>query len=492
MRDGEYDPILNPMKSSPLCTGYGSSLGMGRRDVLNRMGMGLGGMALADLLGSGGAHAAGVLGSTHVPAKAKRVIYLFQSGGPSQMDLLDYKPLLNEKHGQQLPDEIRRGQRLTGMSGNQSSLPLVGSPFKFSQHGESGQWMSDLLPHTAKVADELCVVKTMHTEAINHGPGVTMFQTGSQFPGRPSIGAWLSYGLGTGNEDLPSFVVMVTKGKGGQPLVSRLWGSGFLPSEFQGVRFRSGKDPVLYLNNPGGVSPKGRRMMLDRLRDLHEEQIANRPDPAIEARIAQYELAYRMQTAIPEVTDLGGEPQHVLDMYGKDVRNPGSFASNCLLARRLAERGVRFIQLYHQGWDQHGGLPAGIKRQCAETDQPSAALIADLKQRGLLEDTLVIWGGEFGRTNYCQGKLSGNFGRDHHPRCFTTWMAGGGVKPGISYGETDPYCYNIASDPVHVHDFQATLMHLLGIDHERLTFRYQGRRFRLTDVHGKVVRDILA
>ena len=466
---------------------------MGRRQLLNRFGMGVGGLALADLMSSEG-RAAGALGGTHLPVKAKRVIYLFQSGGPSQIDLLDHKPLLNEMHGQQLPDEVRKGQRLTGMSGNQSSLPLVGSPFKFAQHGESGHWMSDLLPHTAKIADDLCVVKTMHTEAINHGPGVTMLQTGSQFPGRPSMGAWLSYGLGSVNKDLPSFVVLVTKNKGGQPLVSRLWGSGFLPSEYQGVRFRSGKDPVLYLNNPKGVSREGRRQMLDRLRDLHEASAADSGrDAALEARIAQYELAFRMQSSIPEVADIGGEPEHVLEAYGKDVRNPGSFAANCLQARRLAERGVRFIQLYHQGWDQHGGLVGGIRKQCAETDQASAALVADLKQRGMLDDTLVVWGGEFGRTNYCQGKLNGDkFGRDHHPRCFSIWMAGGGVKAGHSYGETDPYSYNIDRDPVHVHDFHATVMQLLGIDHERLTYKYQGRRFRLTDVHGEIVNGILA
>jgi hypothetical protein len=422
--------------------------------------------------------------------KAKRVIYLFQSGGPSQMDLLDYKPLLNEKHGEQLPAEVRGEQRLTGMSGNQSSLPLAGSPFKFSQHGQSGHWMSDLLPHTAKIADELCVVKSMYTEAINHGPGVTMLQTGSQFPGRPSIGAWLDYGLGAENENLPSFVVLVTKDKGGQPLVSRFWGSGFLPSRHQGVRFRSGKDPVLYLSNPDGIARDGRRQMLDRLRDLHELQVR---DAALEARISQYEMAFRMQASIPEVSDLSDEPESVFEAYGKDARNPGTFAANCLMARRLAEKGVRFIQLYHQGWDQHGGLPGGIRKQCSETDQAAAALVMDLKRRGMLDETLVVWGGEFGRTNYCQGKLTpGGFGRDHHPRCFSIWMAGGGVKPGVSYGETDEYGYNIVKDGVHVHDFHATMMHLLGIDHERLTYKYQGRRFRLTDVHGKVIEPIIA
>ncbi|HIG83821.1 MAG TPA: DUF1501 domain-containing protein [Verrucomicrobia bacterium] len=476
-----------------LCVGEESTFGMSRRGVLNRFGMGLGGIAMSEMMSNGNASAAGFEQKTHLPAKVKRVIYLFQSGGPSQMDLYDHKPILKERHGEQLPEEVRKGQRLTGMSGNQSSFPLAGSPFKFSQHGESGQWMSEILPHTAKVADELCVVKSMHTEAINHGPGVTMLQTGSQFPGRPSIGAWLSYGLGSANNDLPTFVVMVTKNKGGQPLVSRLWGSGFLPSEFQGVRLRSGKDPVLYLNNPNGITRVGRRKMLDKLVDLHRLQVEKDSDPLIEGRIAEYELAYRMQSSVPEVTDISDEPKHILDLYGKGVSNPGSFAANCLQARRLAERGVRYIQLYHPGWDQHGGLAGGIKGQCSETDQASAALVTDLKQRGLLDDTLVIWGGEFGRTNYCQGKLNGNnFGRDHHPRCFSLWMAGGGVKAGTAYGSTDPLGYNVQKDPVHVHDFHATMLHLLGIDHERLTFKYQGRRFRLTDVHGRVVKGILA
>ncbi len=468
---------------------------MSRRQFLNQFGMGLGGIALADLLGSSGVNAATRLAVSplHHAAKAKRVIFLFQSGGPSQMDLYDYKPLLNEKHGEELPDEIRRGQRLTAMSGNQASLPLVGSPFKFSQHGQSGAWFSELLPHTASIADDLCFIKSMYTEAINHGPAVTFVQTGSQFPGRPSMGAWLSYGMGTENENLPAFVVMVTKDKGGQPLVSRLWGSGFLPSKHQGVRFRSGKEPVLYLSNPAGVNRRSRRQMLDALTKLHRLQLEQTSDPKIEARIAQYELAFRMQASIPGVTDLSNEPEYVFEEYGKDAQNPGTFAANCLLARRLAERGVRFIQLYHPGWDQHSGLKADITTQCRETDQASAALVTDLKRRGLLDDTLVIWGGEFGRTNYCQGKLGGNdFGRDHHPRCFTMWMAGGGIRPGISHGESDPYCYNIANDAVHVHDLQATILHLLGMDHERLTFRYQGRRFRLTDVHGEVVRALLA
>ena len=481
------------------CTGYDSTLGMSRRALLNGFGMGLGAFALSDLIGTR-AHAndeapasGGVLKQLHHAAKAKRVIFLFQSGGPSQIDLLDYKPHLNKVHGQQLPDIVRKGQRLTGMSGNQSSLPLVGSPFKFQQHGESGQWISELLPHTSKIADEMCIVKSMYTEAINHGPGVTFMQTGSQFSGRPSMGAWLDYGLGSGNQNLPSFVVMVTKNKGGQPLVARLWGSGFLPARHQGVRFRSGKEPVLYLNNPGGIDQSSRKRMLDALQQLHQLQLAGQSDPQLETRIVQYELAFKMQSSVPEVVDVSGESKETLEMYGPDVNTPGSYAANCLLARRLAERGVRFIQLYHQGWDQHGGLPAAIRNQCRETDQPSAALVQDLRQRGMLDDTLVIWAGEFGRTNYCQGPLNGgNFGRDHHPRCYSIWMAGGGIKPGSSYGETDDYGYNITQNGVHIHDLQATLLHLLGIDHERLTYRHQGRRYRLTDVHGSVVEPILA
>ncbi|MGZ0169915.1 MAG: DUF1501 domain-containing protein [Planctomycetales bacterium] len=476
------------------CTGFESTSTMPRRQLLQRFGMGLGGLALADLLRDEEATAAsgGVLSKLHHAPKAKRIICLFQSGAPSQIDLFDHKPLLNEKHGTQLPDEVRKGQRLTSMSGNQASLPLAGSPFKFTQYGESGLSFSDQLPHTAKMADDLCIVRSMYTEAINHGPGTTFMQTGSQFPGRPSMGAWLDYGLGSENSDLPAFVVMNTKGKGGQPLVSRFWGSGFLPSRHQGVRFRSGKDPVLYLGNPDGLDVTGKRNMLDALRKLHEIQLAKHSSPEIETRIAQHELSFRMQASIPEATDLSKEPDHIFEQYGKDSKTPGTYAANCILARRLAERGVRFIQLYHQGWDQHGGLPKGLPNQCRETDQPSAALIQDLKQRDLLKDTLVIWGGEFGRTNYCQGKLTAtNFGRDHHPRCFSIWMAGGGIKGGTTYGTTDPYGYNVVENPVHIHDLHATIMHLMGIDHERLTFRYQGRRFRLTDVHGEVVSDVL-
>ena len=474
-----------------------------RRLFLSKMGLGLGGIALSQLLSPDNAMASvgeasqprrgGILGAPHFTPKAKRIIYLFQSGGPAQMDLFDYKPLLNEKNGEELPDSVRKGQRLTGMSANQATLPLAGSLFQFKQHGESGAWISDLLPYTAEIADELCFIKSMHTDAINHDPAITFFQTGSQVAGRPSMGAWVGYGLGSMNKDLPTFCVLVTKDKGGQPLYTRLWGSGFLPSRHQGIQFRAGNAPVLYLTNPDGVSPACRRLMLDRLRELHELEYDREIDPEIQTRVAQYEMAYRMQTSVPEVTDFSDEPDEIFDMYGPDARNPGSYAANCLLARRLAERNVRFIQLYHQGWDQHGGLPKGIARQCIETDQPSAALVKDLKQRGMLDDTLVVWGGEFGRTNYCQGKLTRtNYGRDHHPRCFTVWLAGGGVKPGVTYGETEPYGYNVAKDPVDVYDFQATLLHLLGVDHERLTFKYQGRHFRLTDVHGNIVNQILA
>ena len=476
------------------CTGYEPRLGMGRRHFLQSFGMGLGSMALAHLQGPGQAQAAAVdRQRAHFAPRAKRVIFLFQSGGPAQMDLFDRSPLLNDEHGKELPEEIRSGQRLTTMTGSQSSFPLAGSPFRFEQHGESGAWFSELLPETAGVADELCIVKSMFTDAINHGPAVTYVQTGSQFPGRPSMGAWVHYGLGSANENLPTFVVLFTKDKGGQPLTSRAWGSAFLPSKYQGVRFRAGADPVLYLANPGGIDLDSRREMLNALNRLHEIQLEHNADPEVENRIAQYELAFRMQQSIPDVVDLASEPEYLLREYGDDVTNSGSFASNCLLARRLVERDVRFVQLYHPGWDHHASLPSALPNQCRETDRPAAALIRDLKRRGLLEDTLVIWGGEFGRTNYCQGKLTpGNFGRDHHPRCFTIWMAGGGVKGGQTYGETDPYSYNVIQDPVHIHDLQATILHLLGIDHERLTYKHQGRRYRLTDVHGKVVDGLLA
>jgi hypothetical protein len=467
-----------------------------RRELLNRFGLGLGGLALAHLLNSSRATAApdrGVLPVPHHEPKAKRVIYLFMSGGPSQLETFDYKPVLNQRNGQELPDSVRKGQRLTGMTGNQASLPLAGSLFKFARHGRGGAWVSELLPHTARIADDLCVVRSVFTEAINHDPAITFLQTGSQISGRPSIGAWVHYGLGSDNENLPAFVVLITRGKADQPLYARLWGSGFLPSRHQGVQFRSGKDPVLYLNNPDGVSADSRRRMLDRLRELHEDSLGHLADQELNTRIAQYEMAYRMQTSVPEVVDVSREPKHVLDLYGPDVAKPGTFAANCLLARRLAERGVKFIQLYHQGWDHHGGLPGGMRVQCRETDQPAAALVTDLKQRGLLDDTLVVWGGEFGRTNYSQGKLTAtDYGRDHHPRCFSMWLAGGGAKAGAVHGETCEFGYNVVRDGVHVHDLHATMMHLLGIDHERLTFKYQGRRFRLTDVHGEVVQGILA
>ena len=470
-----------------------------RRDFLTKTSLGLGATALASLLGPQAVLAndpdKGVLGGTHFPPKVKRVIYLFQSGGPSQLDLFDYKPLLKERNGEELPASVRGEQRLTGMTAHQQSFPLTGSHFEFAQHGESGGWYSDQIPHIASIGDDLCLIRSMYTEAINHDPAITFFQTGSQLPGRPSIGSWISYGLGSDNENLPAFSVLLSRShwNGGQPLYSRLWGNGFLPSQHQGVQFRSGKDPVLYLNNPPGIKASSRRRMLDYLREMHEEQEARVMDPEISSRIAQYEMAYRLQTSVPETMNLEGEPDYIYDLYGEQARVPGTYAANCLLARRLVERGVKFVQLYHQGWDHHGNLPNLLGQLANETDQPSAALVADLKQRGLLEDTLVIWGGEFGRTTYSQGKLTEtSYGRDHHPRCFTIWMAGAGIKPGTIYGKTDDFGYNIVEDPVHVHDFQATLMHLLGIDHERLTFKHQGRRFRLTDVHGELVSGVLA
>ncbi len=472
-----------------------------RRFLTGAMG-GIGGVALASLAAgnvpllaspSRQAIPLGIPAGPHFAPTAKRIISLVQSGGPSQLDLFDHKPLLQERNGQELPDSIRQGQRLTGMSGNQSSLPLAGAQFDFKQYGSNGLWVSELLPHTARIVDKLCVVRSMHTEAINHDPAITFFQTGSQIAGRPSMGAWVSYGLGSMNADLPAFVVLVTKDKGGQPLYARLWGNGFLESRHQGVQLRAGAEPVLYLADPEGVSPDSRRRMLAGIRRLDELQREREDDDGIRSRIAQYELAHRMQMSVPEVTDLADEPDETFELYGQDARNPGTFAANCLLARRLAERDVRFIQLYHQGWDQHGGLPNAIRTQCRETDQASAALVLDLERRGMLEDTLVIWGGEFGRTAYSQGKLTANdYGRDHHPRCFTMWMAGGGVKAGTVYGETDDYGYNIVKNPVHVHDLNASIMHMLGFDHERLTFPYQGRDFRLTDVHGTVISDLLA
>lgn len=477
---------------------------LNRRHFLSKMSLGLGTLALGKLLGCSGSvpmssgsvssASTGILDQVHVPAKARRIIYLFQSGGPSQIDLFDYKPTLSKLHGQDLPASVRMGQRLTGMTSGQKTLPLASSLFDFKQYGESGAWMSDLMPYTSKIVDDLCFVKSMFTEAINHDPAITFFQTGSQQPGRPSIGSWLSYGLGTANENLPNFIVLLSRGaQRPQPIYSRLWGNGFLASLHQGVQFRAGKEPVLYLENPDGIGAESRRRMLDALEEMNQKHLDEFGDPEIQSRIAQYEMAYRMQTSVPEAMNLDEEPDEVFDLYGPEARRPGTYAANCLLARRLAERNVRFIQLYHLGWDQHFDLPRELSSQCRDTDQASAALITDLKRRGLLEDTLVVWGGEFGRTNYSQGRLTkDNYGRDHHPRCFTVWMAGAGVRAGTSYGETDDFSYNIAKDGVHVHDFQATLLHLLGINHEKLTYKHQGRRYRLTDVHGHVVEGILS
>jgi hypothetical protein len=471
---------------------------LNRRHFLARSGLGLGAAALGSLLGrdaarAGGAAGAGVPGLPHFAAKAKRVIYLFQSGAPSQIELFDPKPGLDGRRGKDLPDSIRMGQRITTMTSGQKHLPVAPSLFKFARHGKSGAWLSELLPHTASVADEMCVVRSMQTEAINHDPAITFVQTGSQLAGRPSMGAWVAYGLGSMNQDLPAFVVLLSRGTTDQPLYDRLWGSGFLPTRYQGIKLRGGKEPVLYLANPAGCSSQTRRQMLDDLGDLNRLHQSATGDPEVATRVAQYELAFRMQASVPDLTDLSREPESVLSLYGPDVRRPGSYAANCILARRLAERGVRFIQLYHMGWDHHNDLPKKIRTQCLNTDQPSSALIKDLKQRGLLDDTLVIWGGEFGRTVYSQGELTAdNYGRDHHPRCYTVWLAGGGVKAGLTYGETDDFSYNIVRDPVEVYDLNATILHLLGVDHTRLTYKFQGRDFRLTDVHGRVVKALLA
>ena len=477
---------------TPFLPSYDDLMRPTRRHFLGTSALGMGALALRHLVPD--ASAAAQTKGTHFPAKAKRVIYLFQAGGPSQFETLDPKPLLRERHGQDLPDSVRKGQRLTGMSGNQSRLPLAGSFTEFKKYGRSGIEYSDIMAETGAMADDICVIRSMHTEAINHDPGITFFCSGSQIAGRPSMGAWASYGLGSMNENLPAFIVLVSQDAAkDQPLYSRLWGSGFLPSEHQGVQFKAGKEPVLYLTNPEGVSPHARRGMLDALGKLNGVQRANELDPEVDARLAQAEMAYRMQTSVPEVTDLSGESKETLEMYGESVNQPGSFAANCLLARRLVEKGVRFVNLFHQGWDNHGGLPGGIRRQCKQTDKPAAALIKDLKRRGLLEDTLVVWGGEFGRTAYCQGKMTkDSYGRDHHPRCFSMWMAGGGVRGGHAHGATDDFGYNIAADGVHVHDLHATMLHLMGVNHERLTFKFQGRYYRLTDVHGHVVKPILA
>jgi len=440
------------------------------------------------------ARTGGLPGVPHFAPRAKRVIYLFQSGGPSHLELFDYKPKLKDLHGSELPDSIRMGQRLTGMTSGQTSFPVIAPKFAFAQHGQSGAWISELLPHTAGIVDELCIVRSLHTEAINHDPAITFIQTGSQQPGRPSLGAWLSYGLGSEAADLPAFVVMISHGTGkdaNQGLLERLWGAGFLPSSHQGVKLRAGADPVLYLSDPPGIDRDFRRLMLDGLAELNRQQHEQAGDPEIEARIAQYEMAFRMQASVPELTDLSQETEETLEMYGPNARTPGTFAANCLLARRMAERGVRCIQLYHRGWDMHGGLPENLPKQCDDIDQPQAALVADLRRRGLLDETLVVWGGEFGRTVYGQGGLQDNYGRDHHGRCFSVWMAGGGVRGGIVHGETDDFGYNVVADPVHIHDFNATLLHCLGTEHERLIFRSQGRDYRLTDVEGRVVRELL-
>jgi uncharacterized protein (DUF1501 family) len=469
-----------------------------RRAFLGRGTLGLGGIALGSLLNAQAAKRnaiGGQAGLPHFAPKAKRVIYLFQSGGPSQMDLFDYKPHLAKRFGEEVPESIYPAERKTTMTSGQASFPCAPSTLKFTRHGQAGTWLSEPLRHLAQVIDDVCVIKSMHTDAINHDPAATLFQTGSVLPGRPSMGAWVSYGLGSGNANLPAFVALTSNGraKAGQPLYDRLWGAGFLPGRFQGVKFRGQGDPILDLYNPAGVTRAQRRRMLDALGKLNRDQAGRFNDPAIATRIAQYELAFRMQMSVPELIDVQREPQHILDQYGPDATKVGRYAYNCLLARRLAERGVRFIQLYHRGWDAHNNAPKQVPAQCRDTDRPTAALLLDLKQRGMLDDTLVVWGGEFGRTIYCQGKLTKQvYGRDHHPNCFTYWMAGGGVRGGMTYGETDDYSVNVTENPVHVHDLQATILHQLGINHERLTYRYQGRYFRLTDVHGNVVEQILA
>ena len=466
-----------------------------RRHFFSRSTLGLGTAALASLLPREAMAVTGALpGLPHHTPTAKRVIYLFQHGAPSQLDLFDYKPGLAKRRGEDLPASVRMGQRLTGMTAYQATFPTAPSIFKFAQHGKSGMWLSELLPHTAKVADDICLIKSLHTEAINHDPAVTFFQSGFQLAGRPSIGSWVSYGLGSENQDLPAFVVMVSQGLGNaQALADRQWSSGFLPTKFAGVKFRAGTDPVLYLSNPDGYETGARRRFLDDLGKLNGIKQQDYQDPEIATRIAQYEMAFRMQASVPELTDLSKEPDHVFEMYGPDARKPGTYAANCILARRLAERGVRFIQLFHRGWDQHGNLPKDLPKQCMQTDQASAALIQDLKQRDMLKDTLVVWGGEFGRTVYSQGTLTeDNYGRDHHPKCFAMWMAGGGVKGGHVHGETDEFSYNIVEDPMDVHDLHAPTLHALGVDHLRLTYKFQGRHYRLTDVHGRVVKQLLS
>jgi hypothetical protein len=469
---------------------------MTRRHFFGRSATGIGIAALSSLLSDdlSAQETSGVNpGFPNFPPTAKRVIYLFQHGAPSQLDLFDYKPALQKQRGTELPESIRMGQRLTGMTAFQAKFPTAPTIFKFSQCGETGTWLSDLLPHTGKIVDDLAIIKSIQTEQINHDPAVTFCQTGFQLAGRPSIGSWVAYGLGSENKDLPAFIVMVSQGIGGtQALADRMWNSGFLSTKYAGVKFRAGHDPVLFLSNPEGYDTAARRHFLDNLDKMNELNQLKFQDPEVSARIEQYEMAYRMQASVPELTDLSKEPDSVFEMYGPDSRKPGTYAANCILARRLAERGVRFIQLFHRGWDQHNNLPKEISGQCQQTDQPTAALIQDLKQRGLLKDTLVIWGGEFGRTVYSQGTLTEtNYGRDHHPRCFTVWMAGGGIKAGQTYGETDDYSYNVVKNPVDIHDLHASILRCLGVDHTKLTYKYQGRRFRLTDVGGRVVQDLL-
>lgn len=469
-----------------------------RRRFLSTMSLGVGSLALGSLLMpdlfSSSEEEAIAAGIPHFAPKAKRVIYLFQNGAPSQQELFDYKPKLREMNGKEIPPSVRGNQRLTGMTADQKKFPLVGSFVDFKQYGNSRAWISNLLPYTSRIVDDICIVKTLYTEAINHDPALTFIQTGAQQGNRPSMGSWLSYGLGSENKNLPAFTVLLSRGIGnGQGVYSKLWSNGFLDSVHQGVQFSKGEDPVLYLRDPDGMDRKARREMLDNISELNEMSYKKMGDPEITTKIKQYEMAYRMQMAVPEVMDLSKESDGIVKLYGPDCLVPGTFAANCLLARKLSESGVRFVQLYHQGWDQHGNLPFEITKQAKDVDQASAALVTDLKNRGLLDETLVIWGGEFGRTSYTQGELTkDNYGRDHHPRCFSVWMAGGGIKPGIVYGETDEFGYNIASNPVHVHDFQATILNQMGLNHEKLTFRYQGRRFRLTDVSGKVVNDIIS
>ena len=475
---------------------YEHGMQLTRRHLFGLTATGIGTAALGSLLSPNAFASDAAVERAHFAPKAKRVIYLFQSGGPSQHELFDYKPRLRDFEGQDIPDSVRGDQRISGMTSGQAAFPIVPSIYKFQQYGQSGQWFSEIVPHTASVADDLCVIRSVNTEAVNHDPGITYFQTGHQQPGRPSLGAWLSYGLGTENSDLPSFIVLISHGSrngDSQALFHRLWGAGFLPSAHQGVQFRAASDPVLYLSNPPGISDRSRRRLLDNLSSLNELRLKEFGSPEISTRIAQYEMAYRMQTSVPDAVNIDDEPDHVVDAYGSEVRKPGTFAANCLLARRLAERGVRFVQLYHRGWDQHGNLPNAIKAQAWDTDQPAAALIKDLKQRGMLKDTLVVFAGEFGRTVFSQGTPSKkSYGRDHHGRCFSLWMAGGGLKGGATYGETDDFSYNIVRDPVHVHDVNATILHLLGIDHEKLTYKFQGRDYRLTDVHGRAVREIIS